>query len=377
MTARPHLREKTRVKIFIFLSLVCLALCPGTRAENDSAKTPGRTAAPSACGPPMEQLDRAPLLAPHFKSRPAPGKALVYFFADATQHPGFGAPTVRIGVDGRWAGAILGTSYVAIDLPPGGHHICASLSAHWAGRLVELDTLDAQPGKTYFFTILMLNDWHGGIGFLLNRTDPDEAAMLLEMASERSSAHARLHPNHKWNRHRRAHDPNPLKTAAALRACGPSATKFAVSLDPKHAAVFHPNPGDALIYVLFDPHTTFSVWAPGGPVVNAGMDGRWAGALKNKSYLPLNVPIGMHHLCFEQNSRTWGHSVQLESVNAQAGRTYFLRVFLLDSVSVGLGSGRGPTAFTAGSVDKDEGNLLVQTSALSVSKQQPVNSSQP
>ena len=34
-------------------------------------------------------------------------------------------PTIRVGVDGKWVGAVKGSSWMAIALAPGVHHFCA------------------------------------------------------------------------------------------------------------------------------------------------------------------------------------------------------------------------------------------------------------
>lgn len=331
-------------------------------------------AALAACGPQTARIDRRQIPAPQIQAGPAPGKALVYFFTDADQS--FGPPTVRIGINGAWAGATYRTSFAAINVDPGEQHICTSMKVRWVGTMVALNRLNAQAGKTYYFTTLTLNDWHAGTAFFLNRTDPAEAALLLQRARDQARINSAPLPKNAFARRRRiqlmttfSSPQKAVTTPSAMAACGPSRTRYAVSRSGSLAGPNPPSPGKARLYFLLDSHTERSIWRPRGPVVNVGVDGAWSGALPGKSYLPVDVPPGKHDVCLEHLSRWYGRFLQLRSLDVAAGKTYYINTMMLSAYD--MNGDEGPNAFVVTRVNPAEGRLLVETSALSVSRPKP------
>src|SRR5579863_8186549 len=80
----------------------------------------------AACGPMDIQFDAHPAESQPLH-QPDPGKSLVYVIEDFDRAPNqYGSPTLRIGLDGKWAGAVKGDSYVAFSVDPGEHHLCTS-----------------------------------------------------------------------------------------------------------------------------------------------------------------------------------------------------------------------------------------------------------
>ncbi|HTX76854.1 MAG TPA: DUF2846 domain-containing protein [Terracidiphilus sp.] len=133
-----------------------------------------------ACGPAGTDFKVSFDKAPHAVAQPESGMARIYFIHDTGtffQHP-FGYPTVKVGVDGAWSGANHGDSFFWADVPPGEHHICATLQTSVMDRRVELAHLNAEPGKTYFFrTRLLLS---GTVEVLeLDPIDSDQGAYLV------------------------------------------------------------------------------------------------------------------------------------------------------------------------------------------------------
>ncbi|MHB1936609.1 MAG: hypothetical protein ACYCOR_08495 [Acidobacteriaceae bacterium] len=347
------------MKYLLLLCCLCLAASPAVNAENPVALFAKSPAALAACGPQAVKVNYKTIPTPKVASGPAPGKALVYFFIYAPQ----GSPTLRFGIDGKWAGTTRGTSFAAVNVDPGRHHVCSSERVPFVGTMVALDALNAQAGKTYFFTVEVLNDWSGGGEFLLNRTDPAEAALLLQRAAQQAPVLA-VHP------HRRFVSPlsSPqyaIKSKPAIDACGPSTTKFSVTLNPTRAMPATPAPGHALVYFLFHSHTDTDLLAPRGPVVNVGLDGSWSGALqRSRSYLPVEVSPGRHTVCFEHLSRSFGNFVEVRSLDAQAGQTYYFHALMQGAMD--FNGDAGPDAFVVTPVDSAEGSLFVETSPLSV-----------
>ena len=114
-----------------------------------------------------------------------PGKALVYVISDfAPIHPW--SPTIRIGMDGRWAGANRGGSYTSFYVSPGKHHLCINWQSrfHHLNKLVALKDLNAQPGEIYYFRVQYLvmdvgiNDTYDGL-LNLAAVDPSEGLLLV------------------------------------------------------------------------------------------------------------------------------------------------------------------------------------------------------
>jgi hypothetical protein len=307
----------------------------------------------------MAKVNYKTIPTPKLAPGPAPGKALVYFFIDTPQ----GSPTIRIGVDGKWAATTRGTSFAAVNVDPGQHHLCSSERVPFAGTIVALDGVRAEAGQTYFFTVEVLNDWSGGGEFVMDRTDPAEAALLLQRASQQApllAAHPRSRFISPFSSPQHA-----LKTKPAMDACGPSTARFAVTQNPIRAMPAHPAPGHALVYFLLHSHTDTDLLAPRGPVVNVGLDGSWAGALqRSRSYLPVEVSPGRHTVCFEHLSRSFGSFVEVRSLDAQAGKTYYFHALMQGSMD--FNGDAGPNAFVVTPVDSAEGSLFVETSALSV-----------
>ncbi len=63
--------------------------------------------------------------------------------------------TVKLGLDGRWAGATKGNSFLVLPVESGEHHLCVEWDAH-AWRLhkhVQLAGFSAEKGKSYYFRV--------------------------------------------------------------------------------------------------------------------------------------------------------------------------------------------------------------------------------
>jgi hypothetical protein len=155
------------------------------------AQDPSPIATDAACGPAEVQFDtqithgQTPL-------QPEAGKSLVYVI-EVFDRPGnqYGRPTLRIGFDGKWAGAVKGDSYLAFSVDPGEHHLCTN----WQSRLKQLSSkvaftsLNAVPGNIYYFRARIIEG--GGLSYSLDfaPVDPDEGKYLVA-----SSAVSESHP---------------------------------------------------------------------------------------------------------------------------------------------------------------------------------------
>lgn len=134
----------------------------------------------AACGPAMAQFKVKLDKTPHIAGQPDAGKARIYFIYDAGtafEHP-IGYPTIKIGMDGAWAGANHGDSFFWVDVAPGEHHVCATLQSSLVDPRLELTHFNAAAGRTYFYrTQLLLS---GAVEVLeLDALDSDEGFYLV------------------------------------------------------------------------------------------------------------------------------------------------------------------------------------------------------
>lgn len=155
-----------------------------------------------------------------------------------------------------------------------------------------------------------------------------------------------------------AQTPTAAQTAEA--ACGPFNVKFHVSAT---SALTKPSAasGMALVYVVEDlGGPEFSGEIGIEPTVRVGIDGHWIGADRNNSYLAFAIAPGEHHVCvnWQTSLEEEPDVVALGNVTAQAGKTYYLRVFFRNLAAFPSHNGMYP-AIVLEHIDPDEGRLLV------------------
>jgi hypothetical protein len=147
--------------------------------------------AQTACGPLDAQFDAQPA-AVQPAAQAEPSKALVYVAEDFTKAPGeIGNPTLRVGMDGAWLGATRTSSYLAFNVEPGEHHLCASWQSHLKrlSKLAAFAVFTAEPGKVYYFRERVSYASYGtgaNMTLDLEAVNPDEGRFLV--ASDKPSA---------------------------------------------------------------------------------------------------------------------------------------------------------------------------------------------
>lgn len=156
--------------------------------------------------------------------------------------------------------------------------------------------------------------------------------------------------------------PNSLcqKTGSApavKAACGPEKVKFKVKLDRSQRPPLKPEPGKALIYI-FQEYPEMSELPT--LIMKVGLDGTWMGANQKRSYFAFKVDPGVHHLCVSGQWPFWPPVSVARVVARPDGIYYFGTQFYCDT-----SGGCGP--LNVEPVDPDEANLLIQTSAYSIS----------
>jgi Protein of unknown function (DUF2846) len=137
--------------------------------------------AAAACGPKTTRFDVKRDNSQHTMGRPEAGKALIYFVQDIGVATCLGSCiTTKIGVDGKWVGAIQHNSYFSVSVDPGEHHLCANPQALVSPikQLVALEHFEAEAGKVYYFRTRAF----GGkdqILFDFQAVDSDQAEYLI------------------------------------------------------------------------------------------------------------------------------------------------------------------------------------------------------
>ena len=172
-----------RIRVIAVLLVSTIAMA--SQAQ-DLRKT---AAAKEACGPQETSFDVEALRVP--ASTPIdPGKALIYIIEQESSTPAFcigrcGGLTLKLGLDGRWVGAVNGSSYTMFSVEPGEHHICANWQSHVKklSEKVVLQDLTAEAGKTYYFIThdLATSPESGSMANItLESVNLAEAKMLIE-----------------------------------------------------------------------------------------------------------------------------------------------------------------------------------------------------
>jgi len=125
------------------------------------------------------------------------GKALVFVNEVFKKAPGeLGNPTIRIGLDGNWVGAVRGNSYFSFSVDPGEHHLCT----HWQSRFKRLSreaaftSFNAEAGKAYYFRArISYQSAYGGAATMSLDLEPinDDEGKYLVASNPLSNAQAK------------------------------------------------------------------------------------------------------------------------------------------------------------------------------------------
>jgi hypothetical protein len=142
-----------------------------------------------------------------------------------------------------------------------------------------------------------------------------------------------------------------MAVAAAEAACGPRDMKFEVKADELQHPTPTPENGKALIYVVKEDRISSRF----------GLDGKWVGALKGRTYFFVPIDPGEHHLCAigQIGAAT---RVSLRELKAQTGMTYYFVPHIVGEAVYTIDS-----EFDLSQVDPDEGKDLVAKAKFSTS----------
>jgi hypothetical protein len=139
----------------------------------------------TACGP-LDVQFSVQAAGDHPSEHPSPGKALVYVVEDFRKAPGeLGNPTIRIGLDGKWMGALRAKSYLSFEVDPGERHLCASWQSHLKrlSKLASFAHFSSEADKTYYFRARITYSSYGAgaanMNLDLEPVDSDEGKFLI------------------------------------------------------------------------------------------------------------------------------------------------------------------------------------------------------
>lgn len=152
--------------------------------------------------------------------------------------------------------------------------------------------------------------------------------------------------------------------ASAQSACGPAEVQFDTKT-AKNEVPTQPEAGKSLVYVVevFDK----VVGEIGHPTLRVGVDGKWAGADKDNSYLSFAVDPGEHHLCtnWQSSKKRPSKEAAFTSFTADSGKTYYFRARITEH---GGSVNASNFSLDLEPVNGDEGRYLVASSAVAVSQ---------
>ena len=129
-----------------------------------------------------------------------------------------------------------------------------------------------------------------------------------------------------------------------------------MTLDRSHSSLPKTEPGKATVVFIQDfgarkfgigVHVTGRI----------GVDGSWAGAIKDNSYLSVFLEPGEHHICVNIDSELLGNPVEFAHFTAEAGKAYYFRSRYISGGNLLLAP-----------VDSDEAKYQMAMFPLSVSK---------
>ncbi len=146
------------------------------------------------------------------------------------------------------------------------------------------------------------------------------------------------------------------QSSAAAAACGPKNTDLELKLDKSKHALAPPEPGKARVYFIQDIGRVSCI---GGCVkTKIGVDGTWVGGVQHNSYFSISVKPGEHHMC-----ATTGPMIALMHFTAEASKVYYFRTR--------VSGAENQILFDFDPIDSDQGQYLIASYPLSVSRQNP------
>ncbi|MGH9723986.1 MAG: hypothetical protein ACRD41_02885, partial [Candidatus Acidiferrales bacterium] len=124
-------------------------------------KPASAAAARFACGPANVKFDATAGQPLKSLQQPDPGKAMVYVVESFEKVPNeLGNPTIKVGLNGAWMGAMRESTFISFPVTPGEQHLCVNWQSVWGrfSNLYALQGFTAEAGKSYFFKARITED---------------------------------------------------------------------------------------------------------------------------------------------------------------------------------------------------------------------------
>ena len=112
---------------------------------------------------------------------PVAGKALVYFDEDNSGASSLSPPTTRIGIDGKWVGAMQEVSWFYTYVTPGSHTLCANWQTSWVPgwrATTQTDVFTAKAGGVYYFEA-KYDEYGGQTSMRLHELDKERGNLIV------------------------------------------------------------------------------------------------------------------------------------------------------------------------------------------------------
>ncbi|MGH9698204.1 MAG: hypothetical protein ACRD52_01960 [Candidatus Acidiferrales bacterium] len=148
-------------------------------------KPASAAAARFACGPANVKFDATAGQTLQSLQQPDPGKALVYVVESFEKIPNeLGNPTIKVGLNGAWMGAMREKTFISFPVTPGEQHLCVNWQSVWGrfSNMYALQGFTAEAGKSYFFKARITEDDNVFRLRLVPLDDGDESRFLVTSA---------------------------------------------------------------------------------------------------------------------------------------------------------------------------------------------------
>lgn len=149
------------------------------------------------------------------------------------------------------------------------------------------------------------------------------------------------------------------RTNPVSSACGAEEITFRVTAARDHSRLL-PAGTKANVYVLQDILDSPTL---GASTTRIGMDGKWLGANRKRSYSAFTINAGLHHICVDWYDNANPRSLVLYRLDAVPGGVYYLRTRLLSAFPGATAPSLSEAIFQLDMqmVDADEGEFLLDT----------------
>jgi hypothetical protein len=159
------------------------------------AQGPDLQAAEAACGPAGVQFGTQ-TSTDHTPPQVESGKSQVYVVEIFDKNAGqLARPTLRVGIDGKWAGAVKGSSYLSFPVDPGEHHLCTNWQSVWKhfSQKAAFTNFTADAGKAYYFRAHIIESGPTGSGNFTLDLEPvnEDEGKYLVAANSLAVSHAK------------------------------------------------------------------------------------------------------------------------------------------------------------------------------------------